>query len=145
MDALRLLEQQHDEVKKLFTRIEKAEGDEAWRLFTQIRDRLTLHEELEETHLYPKLKQEDTTGELVLESYQEHHVIDVLLDELGNMKPADEAFQPKVKVLQENVEHHIEEEEKSLFPKVRKLWDTDKREQIGRQMEDMERRESKAA
>ena len=139
MDALRLLEQQHDEVKDLFKQLEKAEGERAGKLFSQIRERLTLHEELEETHLYPQLKEDDKTGELVLESYQEHHVMDVLLEEIGKLKPDDEAFQPKVKVLQENTEHHIEEEEKQLFPTVRKMWDTDKREQVGRKMEDMKR------
>jgi hemerythrin superfamily protein len=144
LDALRLLEQQHDEVKELFKQIEKAEGERAGKLFGEIRERLTLHEELEETHLYPQLKEDDKAGELVLESYQEHHVMDLLLEEIGNLKPDDEAFEPKIKVLQENTEHHIEEEEKQLFPLVRKLWDTDKREQVGRKMEQQKKR-SKAA
>jgi hemerythrin superfamily protein len=144
MDALRLLEQQHDEVKKLFKQIEQAEGERAGQLFTQIRDRLKLHEELEETHLYPRLKEDKAAGEIVLEAYQEHHVMDVLIDEIGRLKPSDEAFEPKVKVLQENTEHHIEEEEKELFPKVRKVWDTAKREQVGRQMEELARRRQAA-
>jgi hemerythrin superfamily protein len=139
MDALRLLEQQHDEVKKLFKQIEDAEGERAAKLFADIRDRLTLHEELEEKHLYPQLKEDDKAGDIVLEGYQEHHVMDLLLGEIGKLKPEDEAFQPKVKVLQENTEHHIEEEEKELFPRVRKVWDTDKREQVGRKMEEMKR------
>jgi hemerythrin superfamily protein len=139
MDALRLLEQQHDEVKQLFKQIEKAEGQAAAKLFSDIRERLTLHEELEEKHLYPQLKEDDKAGDVVLESYQEHHVMDLLMEEIGKLKPEDEAFQPKVKVLQENTEHHIEEEEKELFPRVRKVWDTDKREQVGRKMEEMKR------
>ena len=144
MDALRLLEQQHDEVKKLFKQIEKAEGERAGQLFTQIRDRLKLHEELEETHLYPRLKEDTAAGEIVLEAYQEHHVMDVLIDEIGRLKPSDEAFEPKVKVLQENTEHHIEEEEKELFPKVRKVWNTDTREQVGKAMEELARRRQPA-
>jgi hemerythrin superfamily protein len=75
----------------------------------------------------------------VLESYQEHHVMDLLIQEIGQLKPDDEAFEPKVKVLQENTEHHIEEEEKELFPMVRKIWDVDKREQVGRAMQDTQR------
>jgi hemerythrin superfamily protein len=139
MDALRLLEQQHDEVKELFKKFEKSDGERAAKLFADIRQRLELHEELEETHLYPQLKQDPKAGELVLESYQEHHVMDLLIQEIGQLKPDDEAFDPKVKVLQENTEHHIEEEEKQLFPMVRKIWDVDKREQVGRAMQDMQR------
>jgi hemerythrin superfamily protein len=139
MDALRLLEQQHDEVKELFKKFEKSEGERSGKLFADIRQRLELHEELEETHLYPQLKQDPKAGELVLESYQEHHVMDLLIQEIGQLKPDDEAFEPKVKVLQENTEHHIEEEEKELFPMVRKIWDVDKREQVGRAMQDTQR------
>lgn len=139
MDALRLLEQQHDEVKELFKKIEKAEGERAGKLFAEIRDRLMLHEELEETHLYPQLKEDDKAGELVLESYQEHHVLDLLIEELNQLAPDAEAFEPKVTVLQENTEHHIEEEEKELFPMVRKMWDPKKREDVGRKMEELKR------
>jgi iron-sulfur cluster repair protein YtfE (RIC family) len=55
---------------------------------------------------------------------------------------------PKIKVLQENTEHHIKEEEEELFPKVRKIWDTSRREEIGRQMQRMKsehRKEARAA
>ena len=139
MDALRLLKEQHDEVKDLFKQIEKAEGERAGKLFKEILDRITLHEELEETHLYPQLKEDEKAGDLVLESYQEHHVMDLLLEEICKLEPDDEAFEPKVKVLQENTEHHIEEEEKELFPMVRKIWDADKREQVGGKMEELKR------
>jgi hemerythrin superfamily protein len=57
---------------------------------------------------------------------------------------AFQAWQPKVKVLQENTEHHIEEEEGELFPKVRKIWNAAKREQVGGQMEEMKERQKKA-
>ena len=70
--------------------------------------------------------------------------MDVLLEEIGQLRPTDEAFQPKVTVLQENVEHHIEEEEKELFPKVRKLWKPDTREQVGRRMEELKRTRQRA-
>jgi hemerythrin-like domain-containing protein len=55
----------------------------------------------------------------VLESYEEHHVADVLVMELSLMKPQDERFVAKTTVLIENVEHHIDEEEQEWFPKVR--------------------------
>ena len=147
MDALTLLKHDHDEVKKLFKQIGDAEGDKARELWEEISSKLSLHEELEETHLYPALKKEEAAKDLVLESYQEHHVMDVLMAEIKRLKPSDEEWQPKITVLQENTEHHIEEEEGELFPKVRKIWNTDKREEVGRQMQQMkdERQQKRSA
>jgi len=134
VDCLQLLKEQHDEAKALFKQLDKAEGAAAAKLWSELSTRLSMHEELEEKHLYPELKRTKTTEELVLESYQEHHVMHLLIDEIGKLKPDDEAFHPKVTVLQENTEHHIEEEEKELFPKVRKIWDADKRREVGEKM-----------
>ena len=137
MDVLKLLEGQHDEVKQLFKKLEQAEGSQGRQLFETLRAKLTLHEELEETYFYPALKGDEAARDLVLEGYQEHHVMDVLLGEIERLAPDSEAWQPKVKVLQENTEHHIEEEEGELFPAVRKIWKTDTREQVGRQMQQL--------
>jgi hemerythrin superfamily protein len=105
---------------------------------------LTLHEKMEETFFYPQLKEAKPTEDLILESYQEHHVMDLLIEEISSLDPRHETWHPKVKVLQENTEHHIEEEEDKLFPKVRKIWDAAKREQVGRQMQEMKDRQQKA-
>lgn len=144
MDVLKLLKDEHDDVKAVFKKLEKAEGATATRLWDQLKSMLTLHEEMEETLFYPPLKEAPPTEDLILESYQEHHVMDVLIDEISQLQPSDETWAPKVKVLQENTEHHIEEEEGDLFPKVRKIWDTAKREQIGKQMQEMKERKQKA-
>ena len=143
MDCLELLKSQHDEAKKLFKQLDKAEGAKAGELWSELKSKLTMHEELEEAHLYPELKRTKSTEEIVLESYQEHHVMDLLIEEISKLKPSDEEFHPKVTVLQENTEHHIEEEEGELFPKVRKVWDTDKRQEVGRKMEAMKERLTK--
>ena len=143
MDCLKLLKDEHDEVKALFKKIDKAEGTEAAGLWADIKSRLTLHEELEETLFYPQLKEDDTTNEIVLEGYQEHHVMDLLIQEISALKPSAEEWHPKVTVLMENTEHHIEEEEGELFPKVRKIWNTDKREQVGGKMQEMKDRRLK--
>jgi hemerythrin-like domain-containing protein len=135
MDALQFLKDQHDEAKAIFRKLEKAKGAEASRLWEQLSSMLSLHEELEETYFYPRLREASSTEDLVLEGYQEHHVMDVLIGEIGSLKPSDEAWEPKIKVLQENTEHHIEEEESELFPKVRKVWDTDMRKRVGEEME----------
>src|SRR5437588_11074650 len=106
---------------------------------------LSLHEELEETLFYPELKRTETTEELILEGYQEHHVMDLLMEEISRLKPSDEAWAPKVKVLQENTEHHIEEEEGELFPKVRKIWHAAKRRAVGEKMQAMKQEREKAS
>jgi hemerythrin superfamily protein len=134
MDVLTLLKRDHADVKDLFKRIEHAKGSRARETWEEISTKLTLHEELEETHFYPKLKEEEAARDLVLESYQEHHVLDLLIEEISPLTPDDEAWEPKLKVLQENVEHHIKEEEEELFPKVRKIWSTDRRAEIGETM-----------
>jgi hemerythrin-like domain-containing protein len=133
MDILRLIEDEHDEAKSVFRRLSKAEGRQAAELWSELKQKLILHEELEERLFYPQLKQAPQAYDLVLEGYQEHHVMDVLIEEISLLKPGDEAWQPKIKVLQENTEHHIEEEESELFPKVRKIWDTDERKRLGEQ------------
>jgi hemerythrin superfamily protein len=148
MDVLKLLKDDHDEVKSMFKKLQKAEGAEALRLWEQLRDMLNLHEQMEETQFYPKLKQDESAKDIILESYQEHHVLDVLMGEISQFKPSDEQWTPKIKVLQENAEHHIKEEEEELFPKVRKIWETSKRDEIGRQMQRMKtehRKEARAA
>ena len=144
MDCLELLKEQHDEAKNLFKKLEKAEGASAQRLFDQLKQMLTLHEELEETYFYPELKKAETTEELILEGYQEHHVMDLLIEEISRLKPSAEEWQPKITVLQENTEHHIEEEEGELFPKVRKIWDAKRREEVGKKMQAMKAERQKA-
>lgn len=135
MDALTFLKDEHDEAKAVFKKLTKASGEEAERLWEELASMLSLHEELEERYFYPRLREASTTEDLILEGYQEHHVMDLLIGEISRLKPSAEEWQPKIKVLQENTEHHIEEEEGELFPKVRKIWDAKMREQVGRDME----------
>ena len=122
-DAIVLLKQDHKEIKKAFRDFEKA-GDEALKRKQQLVDKiielLTVHTYLENEIMYPRVREllpevEDD----VLESYEEHHVADVLVMELSTMKAGDERFDAKTTVLIENVEHHIDEEEEEWFPKVR--------------------------
>jgi hypothetical protein len=143
MDVLTFLKDEHDEAKEVFKKLEEAEGATASRLCSQLINMLQLHEEMEETFFYPQLKKEEAAKDLILEGYQEHHVMDLLMEEISQLKPSAEAWQPKIKVLQENTEHHIEEEEKELFPKVRKIWDADRRAAVGGQMQDMKAKRKK--
>ena len=122
-DAIVLLKNDHKEIRKLFTQFEKA-GENAHAAKGKLVDRmielLTQHTYIENEVMYPRVRAllpelEDD----VLESYEEHHVADVLVVELSAMKPDDERFTAKTTVLIENVRHHMEEEEQDWFPKVR--------------------------
>ena len=92
MDVLTFLKDEHDEAKQVFKKLEEAKGASAGRLWDQLKNMLTLHEELEETFFYPQLKEEKNTEDLILESYQEHHVMDVLIEEISELKPSDETW-----------------------------------------------------
>ena len=121
-DAIVLLKADHKEVKKVFRDFERAGDNQRLKgqLVKQMIELLTVHTYLENEVMYPEVRRllPDLTDD-VLESYEEHHVADVLCMELYAMKPTDERFDAKTTVLIENVRHHIEEEEQEWFPKVR--------------------------
>ena len=122
-DAIVLLKDDHQQIRKVFKDFEAA-GDNAEVRKGQLVDRmielLTQHTYIENEVMYPRVR--ELLPELeddVLESYEEHHVADVLVVELSSMKPSDERFDAKTTVLIENVTHHMDEEEQDWFPKVR--------------------------
>ena len=88
-------------------------------ILTSLTSELNVHEALEEQVFYPALKPHAEAKDLVLESYQEHHVADQLIKELHELEKDDEKWGAKFKVLKENVAHHISEEEHKLFPVAR--------------------------
>lgn len=122
-DAIVQLKQDHQEIRKVFRQFEEA-GENATvrkgQLVDKIIELLTVHTYIENEVMYPRVR--ELLPELeddVLESYEEHHVADVLVVELSMMKPDDERFDAKTTVLIENVEHHMDEEEQDWFPQVR--------------------------
>jgi hemerythrin superfamily protein len=134
VNALDLLKQQHDEVKALFKKIQRAEGDEKEELFDQIADALAMHSAIEEQHFYPATKN-DRTEELLHEAVEEHLSVKRIIADMLEMEPSDPQFDAKCKVLEEQVEHHVEEEEGELFPKVRKAHSKQELEDLGALME----------
>ena len=137
-DAIVLLKADHKEIRKLFADFEKA-GDSAQatkkRLVDKIIELLTVHTYIENEVMYPRVRAllpelEDD----VLESYEEHHVADVLINELAAMRASDERFTAKATVLIENVRHHMTEEEDEWFPKVREALGRNQLQEIGARM-----------
>ena len=138
-DAIVLLKEDHKEVLRLFRDFEKAGEDahqEQGRLVDKIIELLTVHTYIENEVMYPRVSEllPDLKDD-VLESYEEHHVADVLVMELANMKASDERFTAKTTVLIENVRHHIEEEEQEWFPKVRQGMGRKQLQELGADME----------
>ena len=123
MDAVQMLKDDHDKVKGLFKKFEKAEGREQKQIAEQVFQELEVHSKLEEEIFYPAVKRKaDEEGkETVAEAVEEHHVVDVLINELKAMSSINEQYKAKFTVLQENVEHHVEEEEGEMFPDAKKL------------------------
>jgi hemerythrin superfamily protein len=124
MNALDLLIADHNRVRGLFARFETAkEADDTaamTELATKIFDELTVHTAIEEEIFYPEVHDtNDDVAETVDEGIQEHHVVKSLMDELGTVSAGSDEWTAKMAVLIENVEHHAEEEEGEMFPKVR--------------------------
>jgi iron-sulfur cluster repair protein YtfE (RIC family) len=80
---------------------------------------LNVHEAIEEQILYPALEPHAEAHDVVLEGFQEHHVADLIVKELHDVATDDEQWGAKFKVLKENIEHHISEEENIMFPAAR--------------------------
>jgi hemerythrin superfamily protein len=134
VNAIDLLKQQHREVEKLFKKMEKAGPEEKEKLFDELADSLAVHAAIEEQHFYPATK-DARTEELLQEAVEEHLSVKRIIADLLEMEPDDAQFDAKITVLQEQVEHHVEEEEKELFPKVQKLHSKDELEDLGVLME----------
>ena len=139
MDAIKLLKQQHREVEKLFAQFEKA-GERAsgkkTDLCAKISDALAVHATIEEKLFYPATK-DARTEELLHEAVEEHLSAKRIISDLLEADVEDEQFDAKVMVLKEQIEHHVEEEEKELFPKAQKLLGKDQLAELGDEMEAM--------
>jgi hemerythrin superfamily protein len=138
VDPIKMLKDDHRKVEKLFARFEKL-GDKAkstkQQIVMNLIKELRLHAEIEETIVYPALRQakEDMEDD-VLEAYEEHHLVKRTLSELESMTPDDDMFDAKVCVLCEAIEHHVEEEEDELLPALKKALDKEQLAEIGRQV-----------
>lgn len=138
-NALKLLQSHHREVEDLFEQIEKlSDGAASTRrnLLDKLADRIAAHSEIEERIFYPGVKT-PATEELLREALEEHLGAKRLLADLMELDDDDEQLMAKVAVLKEQIEHHVEEEEKELFPEVRKACNAERLERLGAEMESL--------
>ena len=138
VDALTLLKRDHDKMKTLLKELEPT-TERAVKtreeLFRRIKSELIVHEIIEEEIFYPTLKQHPKAKDIVLEGYEEHNVVDTIMGELEGLSVEDETWGAKAKVMIENIEHHIEEEEGEMFEKARQVFDREELEELGKAME----------
>ena len=136
-DALTLLETDHRRLEALLDRGARTTS-RALKARKEILETLTLalnvHELMEEELLYPALKSHPEATDIVLEGYQEHHVADVIVKELQGLARQNEQWGAKFKVLKENIEHHIEEEEGEMFRTARAVLGRDELLALGARM-----------
>lgn len=139
-NALDLLETDHRRLQGLLKRGEKTTAraaQERAALLKTITDELDVHELIEEQVLYPALKSHPEAKDIVLEGFQEHHVADVIVDELHATSTIDERWGAKFKVFKENIEHHIEEEEGEMFRTARAVFSREQLQEMGTRMSAM--------
>ena len=122
-DAIGLLMQDHKEVKAMFKQFEdltdRSKGGKK-KIADQICEALTLHTQIEEDIFYPAVREAIKDDDLMDEAVVEHASAKDLIAQIQGMDPGDELYDAKVKVLSEQIEHHVGEEEGEMFPKVRK-------------------------
>jgi len=133
MDAIDLLESHHRELEKQFSALKKSDKPDADD-FKAASDLLVSHITIEEQQFYPAVKAK-RTEDILLESLEEHLSIKRVLADMLDLRSDDPQFGPKLHVLAEQLEHHHKEEEDDLFPKAKKLLDSDAREALGASME----------
>jgi iron-sulfur cluster repair protein YtfE (RIC family) len=148
MNAFELLKQDHEKVSGIFEKLdETTERGVKTReeLYARLRMELDIHSQIEEEVFYPAIEEFDATREITLEAYEEHNVVKQLLDELDALPVDDETWTAKLKVLNENVDHHVEEEETEMFPKVREVLTKEQIDELGRRLEAAKQTHKQAA
>jgi len=137
MDAIAYLQQQHRDVEQLFAKLKEDDAleiDKRRTLFLQLADILSAHAAIEEERFYPACLTDDTE-DLLREAVEEHLSVKRLLADLLDMEPSDERFQAAITTLEEQVSHHVGEEETELMPKIRKALGDDVLAELGEELE----------
>ena len=136
-DAIEILERDHRRFEEMLRKgeetTEQARSTRRELLASLTRD-LNAHELMEEKVFYPALQSHPQARAIVLEGFQEHHVADVIVSELEQVATNDEQWAARFKVLKENLEHHIQEEEGAMFRTARGIFSKDELRALGQRM-----------
>jgi hemerythrin-like domain-containing protein len=134
VNAIDLLMDQHREVEELFDDLEEAgSASERGEICAILCDKLAIHAKIEEAIFYRAVKAEDTEDQL-LEAVEEHLQVKRVIADLLELDPSEDRFMATAKVLRDDIDHHVEEEEGELFPKVKKIVDAERLIAIAQEM-----------
>ena len=139
-DAIALLKEDHERVRKLLGELEESTGraeGKRQKLLSTIEEELKIHTKIEEDVFYPAFFDAARTSddkELYYEAIEEHHVVDLVMPEVKSTDPSTNEFAAKAKVLKDLVEHHAEEEESEMFPRARKLMNRERLMELGEEL-----------
>lgn len=137
MNAIELLKNDHDVVDKLFQKVKANEDGDNTAVFEQIKTELDVHAHIEEKVFYPVLieKGDEELKKITLEGIEEHRQVKMFLREISALADDSEKFMPKLTVLMEDVEHHVQEEEGEMFQMVKEQFDEVTLDELGAEME----------
>ena len=148
MNAFDILKEDHKKVADLFEKLEPT-TERAIKtreeLFAKLKMELEVHSHIEETILYPVLKEIEETRDITLEGIEEHRIVKQLLTELDRISKDTEQWTAKLTVLKENVEHHVEEEEGEMFKQARSALSKEQIEQLTTRIEAEKKKQMAAA
>jgi iron-sulfur cluster repair protein YtfE (RIC family) len=150
MDAIAVLKEMHEEAKQTFQRIDGASPQERGSLWRRLEPELKVHEQMEEQHLYGPVAREVGDREASLQEWASHHHEEVqeleeLITSINGLDPSAPGWLEEVRELRTTLEHHIQEEEGDIWPKIQQAWDRQKLEQAGQAMQAMKERAKRAA
>lgn len=143
MNAIDLLKEDHVKVKQLLSDGEKlgeSKPEKRRSIFEEVKREMTVHEQIEEEIFYKQLREHPKAKDMVLEGIEEHNVVDTIMNDLETTEPSDEYWPAKFKVMKENIEHHITEEEGDMFPTARKVFDAAELTDLGDRMAKMKQK-----
>jgi hemerythrin superfamily protein len=137
VNAIELLKEDHEVVSKLFDQVRSTPESKHRALFNKIKAELDTHAHIEETVFYPRLKKDGKKDlvDVTLEGIEEHRQVKMFLEEMAGMRRGGDEFEAKLKVLMEDVEHHVEEEEGAMFPMVKDQFSDAVLERLGKSLE----------
>ena len=137
MNAIETLKLDHRVVDALFQQAMSMQPSKRGPVYKKISNELAAHAHIEEAIFYPRLLKEGNKDlkKIVLEGIEEHSQIHMFHDQLDTMKPAEEKFEPKLTVLQEDIRHHVKEEENEMFDLVESQFSSEALEKLGDKME----------
>jgi hypothetical protein len=144
MNAIHFLKTEHETAKRAFAEIQAASAEQRGPLWAKLAPELKVHEQMEEAALYGPVAREVGSRDDTLTEWEAHHHEEVaeaeaLIEEIDGLEPTDDEWLANVQELRQALEHHIQQEEGEIWPRIQRVWDEAKLEDAGQKMEALKR------